>query len=339
MFVGEKGKNNNGRGYVIDKNYKMFTNGIYGMAIGDAVGVPYKFSTRDYLDKKPCTDMVGYGAYFIPRGYWSYGTSMALATLDALINDYDLTAIMDNYVQWFDEGKYACNNQVFDYDNTAAMAIYNYKKNKNCYSCGDTSEYTSGNESLMRILPICLYAFYRYKNNHETNSEVLKYVFDVSSLTYNTTLYMLACGIYYFIIKNILDHYGTLEERVDAGIKEGFGYFSNKKEFKDKLIKYDRLKEIENFKKTKRKDIKSSEYVVDTLEAAIWCLIKTDSYKDCILKAVNLGNDTDAIACVAGGLAGLAYTISGIPIDWKLIIDYDYLDNVCEKADERYEVK
>ena len=66
--------------------------------------------------------------------------------------------------------------------------------------------------------------------------------------------------------------------------------------------------------------IKSSGYVVHTLEAAIWCFLNTDNYKDCVLKAVNLGDDTDTVGAVAGGLAGLYYGYNEIPKEWLDVI-------------------
>lgn len=60
----------------------------------------------------------------------------------------------------------------------------------------------------------------------------------------------------------------------------------------------------------------SSGYVWDTYNAAIWCLEHTSSYRDCVLAAVNLGDDTDTTACVAGGLAGILYGFKGIPTEW-----------------------
>ena len=72
----------------------------------------------------------------------------------------------------------------------------------------------------------------------------------------------------------------------------------------------------ENFANLPVDEIKSTGYVVDSLEAAIWCLLNTDNYKDCVLKAVNLGGDTDTIAAIAGGLAGLMYGYESIPQEW-----------------------
>ena len=78
---------------------------------------------------------------------------------------------------------------------------------------------------------------------------------------------------------------------------------------------------------------KSTGYVVDTLEAALWCLYHTDNYRDCVITAVNLGDDTDTVAAVAGGLAGLLYGYggkNGIPEEWvKKIARCDWIENLC----------
>ena len=79
-------------------------------------------------------------------------------------------------------------------------------------------------------------------------------------------------------------------------------------------------------------NIKSSGYVVDTLEAAIWCFLNTDNYKDCVLKAVNLGEDTDTVGAVAGGLAGLYYGIEAIPEEWiEVLPKKEWITELIEK--------
>ncbi|NEG54489.1 ADP-ribosylglycohydrolase family protein [Bifidobacterium platyrrhinorum] len=67
-------------------------------------------------------------------------------------------------------------------------------------------------------------------------------------------------------------------------------------------------------------EIRSGGYVLNTLLAAIWCLLTTDSYAACVLKAVNLGADADTTAAVAGGLAGIVYGVDGIPADWMAML-------------------
>ena len=90
--------------------------------------------------------------------------------------------------------------------------------------------------------------------------------------------------------------------------------------------------ESRSFKNLPLDEIESNGYVVSTLEAAIWCLLNTDDYKSCVLKAVNLGNDTDTIGAVAGGLAGIKYGYEAIPKEWKeTIANYKYIENLCNE--------
>ena len=80
-------------------------------------------------------------------------------------------------------------------------------------------------------------------------------------------------------------------------------------------------------------EIKSTGYVVDTLEAALWCVLTTDSYRECVLKAVNLGDDTDTVAAIAGGLAGALYGYDSIPNDWlSQLKKKNYIEKMCEDA-------
>lgn len=62
--------------------------------------------------------------------------------------------------------------------------------------------------------------------------------------------------------------------------------------------------------------VRSGGFVLDTERAAYRCLLTTGSYRDCVLAAVNLGDDTDTTAAVAGALAGIAYGMEGIPAEW-----------------------
>ena len=82
-----------------------------------------------------------------------------------------------------------------------------------------------------------------------------------------------------------------------------------------------------------RDEIKSSGYVIDTIESAIWCLMNTSSYKECVLTAVNLGNDTDTVGAIAGSLAGALYGYNAIPQEWKdTLIKKDWIENLSDKV-------
>ena len=87
------------------------------------------------------------------------------------------------------------------------------------------------------------------------------------------------------------------------------------------------------FPATPIEKIKSSGYVVDSLEAAVWCLLTTNSYRECVLKAVNLGEDTDTVAAIAGGLAGALYGLDAIPKEWLAQLKKrEYIEEMCERA-------
>ena len=78
------------------------------------------------------------------------------------------------------------------------------------------------------------------------------------------------------------------------------------------------------------KEIQSSGYVVDSFEAALWCFLNTDNYRDCVLKAVNLGYDTDSVACIAGSIAGAYY--GDIPQEWiDVIRNKKLINQIIEK--------
>ena len=89
----------------------------------------------------------------------------------------------------------------------------------------------------------------------------------------------------------------------------------------------------DNIAELSSEEIRSSGYVVDSIEAAVWCLLTTDNYRDCVLKAVNLGEDTDTTAAVAGGLAGALYGLDAIPKEWlDTLLRRNYIEEMCERA-------
>ncbi len=93
---------------------------------------------------------------------------------------------------------------------------------------------------------------------------------------------------------------------------------------------FGRLRDLKSFRGTEENKIKSTGYVVATLEAAVWCLLNTDSFRDCLIKAVNLGNDADTVGAVAGGLAGLFFGYDQIPEEWLSAIQRrDWIEEMC----------
>ena len=132
---------------------------MIGHAIGDALGVPVEFCEREELKTNPVVDMRGYGTYPVPAGSWSDDTSMSIAALDSLAKGtVNLDEIMDNFVEWVEEGKYTPTGESFDIGRTCLQAIRAYLISNNTSECGQIGEYSNGNGSLMRIHPFALFA-------------------------------------------------------------------------------------------------------------------------------------------------------------------------------------
>ena len=304
-----------------DAEYKIKSI-ILGHAVADALGVPAEFSEREELDASPVTDMEGFGTYPYPAGTWSDDTTMNLCALDSMCTgELRLNEIMDNFCRWYDKGEFTPAGVCFDIGGACMGAIEKYKHlHLPAHLCGGEDERSCGNGSLMRILPFVLFAEYG-----EYSGNWLDIVHLGSSLTHRHERCRVGCGIYSIIVRKLLCRPDV--DSVYVGLKRA------EKEYKDspELKKYRRIFDAD-FISLDRNEIKSSGYVVDTLEAALWCLLTTDNYKDCVLKAVNLGGDTDTVAAVAGGLAGALYGLDSIPGKWlDTLIRREYIEDLCER--------
>lgn len=296
---------------------------MFGHAIADAVGVPVEFRSREYLKKNPVTDMVGFGTHNVPAGTWSDDTSMSLCALTSLSNgtvDYD--DIMRNFSKWCYSGKFTTDGVVFDIGITCSEAIYNYVYGKqSASSCGLSSVRSNGNGSLMRIHPFVLYAYYNHINNED---EFVDMIARASSLTHAHACSIDGCIIYAYILRELLNRPEV--SSIYKGINLAKSKVSTSSQYYNRIFSG-------NIADISEENIKSSGYVVHSLEAAIWCLLTTDSYKECVLKAVNLGEDTDTIAAIAGSLAGALYGIDAIPADWiGKLRKKDCIEEMCNEA-------
>ena len=308
---------------------------MIGHAVGDALGVPVEFRTREYLDKNPVNGMLGYGTHPVPKGAWSDDTSMSLCALESLSKgkiDYD--DIMLNFGQWYYYNKFTATGETFDVGSTCSEAIHRYFKERHPYDkCGLSDEYSNGNGSLMRIHPFTLYLI--NLNKGKMPIDHLKVIGEASSLTHAHPRSRVACFIYSCILWELIEHPDKVSiNNALQAVRLFFNHYGlngGYSEEYNELTNFQRLFDgIENFDGA---SIKSDGYVVNTLEAAIWCLLTTDTYKDCVLKAVNLGDDTDTTAAVAGGLAGALYGYDAIPEEWRnTLLRREYVENLCEKA-------
>nr|HPM00276.1 ADP-ribosylglycohydrolase family protein [Bacillota bacterium] len=165
------------------------------------------------------------------------------------------------------------------------------------------------------------------------NNEAMAIIHNVSALTHAHKRSLIACGIYCSIAAMLM---GSMElsTAVSLGINKAVEFYRRHEEYSDELGNYERLNN-KSFAAVPVEEIKSSGYVVDTLEAAVWCLLNSNNYKECVLMAVNLGEDTDTVAAIAGGLAGLYYGYGSIPQEWlSVIVRLDYVEGICSKLYE-----
>lgn len=300
----------------------IWKDGMLGLIVGDALGVPVEFMSRTELMKNPVTGMREYGTHHQPRGTWSDDSSMALAELDSIrtVGTIDYTDMMERFSRWCMHGEYTPFGEVFDIGIATSRALMNYAKGIAPLESGGKTEWDNGNGSLMRILPVCLYLFERQKKVCTSENESIYMIHAVSALTHAHVRSQMACGIYYFLVKAILEEEGSLENRLQKGMDRAYQYYRQDLSNHRELENYKRLADLSEFKENPKEGIKSSGYVVDTLEAAVWCLLHSHSYKETVLMAVNLGEDTDTIGAVAGGLAGLYYKEEGIPQEWTQVL-------------------
>jgi len=307
----------------------VIKSGILGLCVGDALGVPVEFMSREKILQKPVTDMIGYGTYNLPPGTWSDDTSLTLCLLDSLSTGLDYSDVMQKSLAWIEDAEYTPYGDVFDVGGTCMKAIFKFKKGTEPIMCGGTSENDNGNGSLMKILPIVFYLKSEFGDHFADRDDAYDIIHNVSALTHAHERSKIACGIYISIAGEML-RAQELKRGIYDGIRKAKAYYESKKAYKDELTHYNRLLNA-GFVGLPHEEIRSSGYVVDTLEAALWCLMNTDCYDGCVLKAVNLGQDTDTVAAVAGGLAGLFYGFDAIPPKWlEQIARLDFIIGLCE---------
>lgn len=296
---------------------------LIGFAVGDALGVPVEFTDRSRLMDQNITTMLGNMSHNVEKGTWSDDTSMVIATMDSMINKktIDYEDIMNNFILWIKEGKYTPDNKAFGVGKITIQALGNYKRGSKPIDSGLNSFKSNGNGSLMRILPI---AFYCYEKKLDRD-DIYSLVREISSLTHRHEISYLGAYIYTLYIINLLA--GKDKEEAYNSIKnESYDMFT------EEFLKYYKRILKSNMKDLKLDEIKSTAFVVDTLESIFWCFLNTDSYDDSVIKAIHLGNDTDTIAALVGALSGIYYGYDSINKDWiKDLRRLDYLEKISER--------
>ena len=270
---------------------------LLGLAVGDAVGTAVEFRSRGSF--KPVTDMVGGGPFGLAPGQWTDDTSMALCLAESLIEKqgFDPKDQMERYVRWHRDGHLSSTGTCFDIGSTTASALHRFERTGEQFA-GSTDPRSAGNGSIMRLAPVPMFFFPEV-------DRTIQFAGESSRTTHGADECVAACRLFAYLISKALG--GRQKEEIllrrdNVMLLElpeklepiACGFYGNKGE----------------------EEIRGSGYVVESLESALWCFQKTDTFHDAILKAVNLGDDADTTAAVCGQIAGAYYGESGIPQEW-----------------------
>lgn len=271
-----------------------FAGAMLGLACGDAVGGTSEFLERGSF--APVTDMVGGGICELEPGQWTDDTSLAMCLAESLVacEVFDPVDQLERYLSWYRRGYWSAKPYCFDIGQTTEHAIKLFEQTRQP-RCGPTDAISAGNGSVMRLAPVVLRYF-------PSEADVLHYAAESSRTTHGAELAIEGCRLLAYALLRLL-----------KGCPKGACLDGSPQQ-----IVLPKLRQIADgtFLKKPRSRIQSSGFVVHTLEAAFWCLHRSESFEEAILLAANLGDDADTVGAVTGQLAGAHYGASGIPPRW-----------------------
>jgi ADP-ribosylglycohydrolase len=278
--------------------------GLFGLLIGDALGVPYEFhsaasiSALSTIEMSPPQDFQR-THQGVPPGTWSDDGAQALALLDTLLHDHelDLDIFANRLLAWFHQGAFTPDGQVFDVGLQTQRALQQLECGVPPDTSGPQDERDNGNGSLMRCLPVIMVA-----SSHE---DVIRLARKQSLVTHGHARSQLCCALYCLTAMGILENL-TAADAVRAAEDELLQRYAGSVE----------ETELKTLLDGRFDAPQGSGYVVDSFWSAIHCLLSTGSYEDCVKRAISLGNDTDTTAAIAGGLAGVLYGEDALPLRW-----------------------
>jgi ADP-ribosyl-[dinitrogen reductase] hydrolase len=257
--------------------------------------------------------MVGGGPFQLQPGQWTDDTSMALCLATSLltVNGFDPVDQMQRYCNWLEQGYLSSTGECFDIGNTVSQALARYQTSGNPFS-GSTDPHSAGNGCLMRIAPVPMFYF-------PNREQALHFSAESSRTTHAAAECLAACRLFSELLLRALA--GQNKAEILAGDLNLTSASAG-------------LQAIAQgrYKIKSSQQIRGSGYVVESLEAALWCFWTTETYEQAILAAANLGDDADTTAAICGQLAGAYYGESGIPENWRArLYMYDQI-SVCFKT-------
>jgi ADP-ribosyl-[dinitrogen reductase] hydrolase len=292
---------------------ERFRGCLLGLATGDAVGTTVEFQSRGSFS--PVEDMVGGGPFNLEPGQWTDDTSMALCLATSLIKvgGFDAIDQMNRYCNWYENGHLSSTGECFDIGNTVSQALSQYKRSGDPFS-GSTNPRSAGNGCLMRLAPIPMF----YSPDRD---RVLHFSGESSRTTHGATECIDASRLF-----------GDMLFRALSGASKTEILFGND----PGIVVSPSIQAIANgaYRNKPINDIRGTGYVVESLEAALWCFWTTETYEQAVLAATNLGDDTDTTSAICGQVAGAYYGESAIPSHW--LRQLTMRNEITELADQLY---
>jgi ADP-ribosyl-[dinitrogen reductase] hydrolase len=292
---------------------ERFRGCLLGLAVGDAVGTTVEFWSRHSFPL--VTDMVGGGPFNLEPGQWTDDTSMALCLATSLVEmgEFDAVDQMNRYCNWYENGYLSSTGKCFDIGNTVSQALRQYKVSGNPWS-GSTSPKSAGNGCLMRLAPVPMFYF-------PDRDRILHFSGESSRTTHGAAECIDASRLL-----------GDILFRSLSGAEKTEILFGSEPE----IVSSSSIRAIASgeYRSKTIDDIRGTGYVVESLEAALWCFWTTETYEQAVLAATNLGDDADTTAAICGQVAGAYYGESAIPSHWLRQLAMQ--DEIAELADQLY---
>ena len=292
---------------------------IYGLLVGDAVGVPYEFNLPNQLPEYSKIDIITPNDFAktypnIPFGTWSDDGAQALCLLASLLykKRFNTEDLMHRICNWYQYGYMAVDGHVFDVGIQTATAIRKYLAGIPLTQVANDDELANGNGALMRVLPLAIW-------HQGTDEQLIQDAYAQSHITHAHLRSKVCCALYCLWARSILNGL-DVDAGWDCAVAILREYYQDKPEDLEQLEFYIRPDDVGTHT--------GSGYVVDCLKSAKFALQQT-TYQDVIKTAISLGRDTDTTACVAGGIAGWYFGFEALPTDWvKQLRDRNIVDDL-----------
>ena len=279
---------------------------LLGLAVGDALGAAVEFTPPGGF--RPVTGFRGGGPHGLPAGAWTDDTSMALALADSIAKvGWDLNDQARRYVRWWRKGEYSVNGRCFDIGITTQQALSRFERTGDAGASGESSEWASGNGSIMRLGPVPIYDAGRFPDQLEG---LVQHCIDSSLPTHASPQCRSACGYFGIVLAGLI--HGIDRNEVLAADWEPLRQLKTIAPVHPEILAVAEG----SFREKQPPEIVGSGYVVRSLEAALWAFHDAEDFREAVLRAVNLGDDADTTGAVCGQLAGACWGESGIPRQW-----------------------